>query len=121
MKQWKMDMCSEMIGRNREREKLEKCMEDDTTQLVIVNGRRGVGKTYLIDTFFQNRYTFQVSGVQNSTMENSLKIFAGQLSSYTGTNCPVPKDWFEAFMAMRRYLDTRVTDERIVVFFDEMP
>ena len=110
-----------MIGRKREWGKLENCMEDGTTQLVIVNGRRRVGKTFLIDTFFQEQYTFQITGVQNYGMKESLKGFADQLSVYSGKTCPIPEDWSEAFMALRRYLDTRVTDEKLVVFFDEMP
>lgn len=114
-------MHADIIGRKREWQKLENCMDEGTTQLVIVNGMRRVGKTFLIDTFFQGQYTFQITGIQNSTMENSLSIFADQLRVYSGQSCPVPKTWSEAFMALRTYLDTRAADEKIVVFFDEMP
>ena len=73
-------MNADMIGRKREWEKLENCMEEGTTQLVNVNGRRRVGKTFLIDSFFQSHYAFQITGVQNATIENSLSAFARQLS-----------------------------------------
>ncbi len=34
-----------IIGRTKECERLDRCMEADTAQLVIVYGRRRVGKT----------------------------------------------------------------------------
>ena len=114
-------MNGKMIGRKRECQKLENCLEDGTAQLVIVTGRRRIGKTFLINTFFQGKYAFQITGVQNSTMEKSLEIFAVQLSGYSGTPCGVLKSWREAFMALGRYLDTRSEDEKLVVFFDEVP
>ena len=51
--------------RRREWEKLENCLDQNTTGLIIVNGRQRVGKTYLMDSFFQGKYTFQITGVEN--------------------------------------------------------
>ena len=96
-------------------------MEENTPQLVIVNGRRRVGKTYLINHFFQHKYAFQITGGQNYSKENSLKTFARQLSVYSGSPCPTPRDWDEAFWSLEDYLSTRSEDEKLVVFFDEMP
>ena len=103
----------EIIGRQREWRKLEKCMEDNTPQLVIVNGRRRVGKTYLINHFFRNKYAFQITGGQNYSKENGLKAFARQLSVYSGSPCPTPKDWDEAFWSLEDYLSTRSEDEKL--------
>ena len=36
-------------------------------------------------------------------------------------NTAVPKDWFEAFNSLRDYLETLDTNEKQVIFFDEMP
>ena len=110
-----------ITGRKREWDKLEKCMEDGTAQLVIVNGRRRVGKTFLIDTFFQKHYAFQITGVQNSTMEENLEDFSRQLKKYSGKLCPKLENWADAFWSLADYLDTCVADEKLVVFFDEMP
>ena len=97
------------------------CMGKRTAQLVVVTGRRRVGKTFLIDTFFQKNYSFQISGIQDYTMDESLDMFAEQLGVYSGTSSPTLKNWNEAFMALRKYLDTLNKDEKLVVFFDEMP
>ncbi len=115
------EMNSKMIGRKGECQKLENCMKDGTAQLVIVTGRRRVGKTFLIDRFFQRKYAFRITGIQNSTVEESLEVFARQLKRFSGEPCPVPKDWNDAFWSLADYLDTRSEDEKLVVFFDEMP
>lgn len=110
-----------MIGRKNEWQKLENCMEDGTAQLVLVNGRYRAGKTFLIDTFFQKQYAFQITGVQGLTMEESLSVFARQLSTYSGRPRPKPETWFEAFWSLEDHLDTLVEKDKLVVFFDEMP
>ena len=114
-------MTAELVERKKECRKLERCMKEWTAQLVVVTGRLRVGKTFLIDTFFESSYTFQVSGVQDATMEESLRNFATRLSRFSGKHCPTPRDWNEAFWSLADYLDTCGTDEKLVVFFDEMP
>ena len=38
-----------MIGREREKAELQRCMDSDRLEFIIVYGRRRVGKTYLVD------------------------------------------------------------------------
>ena len=115
------EMSARMIGRNKECKELKRTMEEGTAQLVIVIGRHKVGKTYLIDTFFQKNYAFYMIGVQNFTKEETLSAFAMQLSKYSGRPCPKLENWFDAFWGLADYLDTCSMDEKLVVFFDEMP
>ena len=42
-----------------------------------------------------SKQRFWITGIQNSTMEESLGVFAEQLRVYSGTPCLVPKDWYE--------------------------
>ena len=42
---------NKIIGRTIECEQLKDCLEEDGAQLVVVYGRRRVGKTYLINNF----------------------------------------------------------------------
>ena len=99
-------MNGKMIGRKRECQKLENRIEKGTAHLVIVTGRIRGGKTFLIDTFFQQKYAFQITGVQNSTTEEGMATFAKQLSVYSGNPCSMPKDWNDAFWSLVDYLDT---------------
>lgn len=38
-----------IIGRDKEKAELQRCIDSDRSELVIVYGRRRVGKTYLVD------------------------------------------------------------------------
>ena len=46
---------TKIIGRTEECERLRECVEEDSAQLVIVYGRRRVGKTFLVNQFFDNQ------------------------------------------------------------------
>ena len=50
-----------IIGREAECERLEKCLRADQAQLVIIYGRRRVGKTFLINQFFDGRFDFKTN------------------------------------------------------------
>lgn len=47
-----------LIGRERELTELKRCLHSDRSELVIIYGRRRVGKTFLIDQFFGGKYDF---------------------------------------------------------------
>ena len=51
-------MRSRILGRQKECERLKECLEAETAQLVIVYGRRRVGKTFLINEFFEDAMVF---------------------------------------------------------------
>ena len=45
-----------LIGRDREISELQRSFDSDRSEFVIVYGRRRVGKTYLVDNFFNYEY-----------------------------------------------------------------
>ena len=51
-----------IIGREEEMGALRRCMESDRSEFVIVYGRRRVGKTFLVDSFFEGKYDFSYVG-----------------------------------------------------------
>lgn len=110
-----------LIGREYECRRLEKSMEETQAQLIIVYGRRRVGKTYLIEQFFDGRFDFKFTGAYNQTKEIQLRNFSIELGLQSGKTVSVPKDWTEAFILLREYLTTRPEEEKKIVFFDEMP
>ncbi|MBQ9220691.1 ATP-binding protein [Succinivibrio sp.] len=114
-------MNSEIIGRKKECDRLDECMNADQAQLVIVYGRRRVGKTYLINEYYENRFAFKITGAYGQPKEVQLKIFDTSLSRQKRNNKLNSKDWFDAFNNLRDYLETLDTNEKQVIFFDEMP
>ena len=53
---------NKIIGREREFAELQRCMDSNRSELVIVYGRRRVGKTFLVDSFFNEKYDFSFVG-----------------------------------------------------------
>ena len=50
-----------LIGRDKEYEELKRCLHSDRSELVIVYGRRRIGKTFLIEEFFGRQFDFILS------------------------------------------------------------
>ena len=110
-----------IIGRIHECERLEKCMSSMQAQLIVVYGRRRVGKTYLINQFFEGRFDFKLTGAYAQPREVQLRYFSAELNRQSGWNKAIPGDWIEAFQLLREYLGSLPQGEKHVVFFDEMP
>lgn len=112
---------SKFIGRKKECVILQKCVDSDSAQLIIVYGRRRVGKTFLINQFFNGRFDFKVTGLYNQPKESQLKAFIAELNSQTQKENTIPNDWMDAFILLKTYLASLEKNEKHIVFFDEMP
>ena len=110
-----------IIGRNEEISRLDRCMEDARAQLVIVYGRRRVGKTYLINEYFGSDFAFRLTGAYKQSKIFQLESFVEELNRKTGNSHHALSNWREAFQALRAYLELLSVEEKKIVFFDEMP
>ena len=110
-----------IIGREHEIQQLTESCNSKESQLVIVYGRRRVGKSFLINQFFDNRFDFKLVGDNRLSKEEQLYNFYDELRRQWGKEIEVPKTWREAFFLLRDYLEAVKTNKRNVVFFDEMP
>jgi AAA+ ATPase superfamily predicted ATPase len=110
-----------IIGRRRECEILENCYTANRSDFVAVYGRRRIGKTYLIREFFNNRFTFYVSGMANEKKQTQLQNFHFALQEYFEGDFPAPATWLEAFIGLERLIKAQHTKEKKVVFIDELP
>lgn len=110
-----------IIGRIEEQEKLDLCMESDRAQLIVVYGRRRVGKTFLINEYFNNNFAFKLTGTYGKKKEVQLENFAFELNRKSKNMQDIPTNWREAFSRLRDYLELLRADEKQVVFFDELP
>ncbi len=110
-----------IIGRQEEIRKLQKCYDSHKSQLVIVYGRRRVGKTYLVSELFRNRFALRLTGAYNQSKEVQLAYFADDLRHVYKPDLPTPTSWKEAFSMLRSFVASRPVDERQLIFIDEIP
>lgn len=111
-----------IIGRENEMAELRRCVESDRSEFVIVYGRRRVGKTFLVDSFFNRNYDFSYVGGHKLSKEKQLRGFAKALKQAAGLEA-MPKfaDWSDAFDALEEYIDTLPKNRKKIIFIDEMP
>ena len=94
-----------LIGREDECNELDRVMESDRSEFVIVYGRRRVGKTFLVDRYFDGVYDFTYVGEHNMSRQRQLTSFARALKKYSGSKPDKFSDWFDAFDALEDYLE----------------
>ena len=109
-----------MIGRHRERELLADIIQETSSNLVAIYGRRRVGKTYLIREHFQNKFSFYHTGIANVSTEVQLDNFYKSILKYASKKCQYPQNWFDAFELLKQLLIQSKT-KKTVVFLDELP
>ena len=110
-----------IIARSEEIKRLNRCLNETDAQLVILYGRRRIGKTFLINEFFDGRFDFKITGAWQETGDVQLRNFAEELSAHLRHPIDTPADWISAFRMLREYLSGLPSDEKHVVFFDELP
>ncbi len=119
----------QIIGREYEIDKLERLYHSNRPEFVVVYGRRRVGKTFLVREYFGNKFAFYHTGISPAELKSTgfdlkheqLRAFCTSLQQYGGEWEEYPKDWFAAFECLKSLLDRKRTDERKVVFIDELP
>lgn len=116
-----------MIGRKKEIDELDSLYEGNRSELVAVYGRRRVGKTFLINETFRDKFTFKHTALSNEgeegkNLENQLTAFYLSLLRYgMDSSTEKPKNWFEAFFLLEKLLDSKEQSKRLLVFLDELP
>lgn len=114
-----------LIGRERERQVLQTCLDSKKAEFLVVYGRRRVGKTFLINQFFKSGFSFYTTGTPNGTMKDELRVFEDSLYRYSGKKVRL-HDWIDAFSMLRDYLETEEVQRDIqsgkrIIFIDELP
>lgn len=116
-----------MVGRKKEIQELERLYNSKQAELVAIYGRRRVGKTYLINQMFSDKFLFKHAGLapedENTAKktDRQLNQFYLSLLAYGLKNSDAPKNWFEAFFLLRKLITEKNDGKRLVVFIDELP
>lgn len=107
------------IGRAKELESLELLLKKKSASLVVIRGRRRVGKSRLIKEFVSGKTSWIFSGlppVPGITKQRQLDDFSAQLSRSFGTPKMQASDWVEHFT----FLGNLSKDKKIVIVLDEI-
>jgi AAA+ ATPase superfamily predicted ATPase len=110
-----------IVGRKLEQKLLNQYLESGKPEFVAVYGRRRIGKTFLIREFFDNKFAFYFSGVENSNKQMQLENFNIAINQYNNTYFPPVKTWNRAFEQLKNTLKQSKTKGRKVIFIDELP
>lgn len=114
-------MKSNIIGRHEEMATLASCYESNKSELVIVYGRRRIGKTFLIRETFDNKFDFYLTGLYNKSKKKQLENFSYALSEYSGETSETPSSWYEAFRLLKGYISNINHTGKKLIFLDEVP
>ena len=109
-----------LIGRKAEKTILTNALESDRPELIVVYGRRRIGKTFLIREVYKKYTQFEFSGIHKAPLKDQLKNFHLTLSSKI-PNTNMPSDWIEAFHQLGQYIGKLKSKKKKVIFIDEFP
>lgn len=112
-------MTARFIGRKTELQTLGKLFKKNSSSLVVVIGRRRIGKSRLIQEFAKGHQFYRFSGfppTPETTAQSQRNEFALQFSAATGFPSIAANDWTTLFMV----LADKIKTGRVIVLFDEI-
>lgn len=115
----------QLVARHPERRTLVETLASPQAELVVVYGRRRVGKTFLIREVYRESVCLELVGIHGADLPTQLQEFATALGTASEAPAPPspPADWFQAFGQLASFLTGRLKrrKHKQVVFFDEVP
>lgn len=114
-----------IFARTREKEALDDLFTAKAPAFLAVYGRRRIGKTYLIQTFFADKdcFYFDATGVANATLRDQLQNITTSLRAKANNPDDIGPitSWNDAFHALWRIIDALPKRKKVVIFLDELP
>ncbi len=112
-----------ICGREKEIDMLDELLKSKSADLLVVYGRRRVGKTFIIQTYLHDHMVFHLTGMYQAGLKEQLQQFslALQQASRSAMALRPPLNWIDAFQALQAYLSPMLQKKKLVVFLDEFP
>lgn len=111
------------IGRASEIELIKRQLRMESSRIVVINGRRRIGKSRLAEEISKGYRFFSFSGLapdlcsQSDKSKEQLQKFIRQLQDQTNKNYEACLDWMDALYLLEREIPD---NEKTVVLFDEI-
>lgn len=110
-----------IIGREEEIEILKSKFASSKSEFVALYGRRRVGKTFLIRSVFDGKFTFRLTGMAQVNLQEQLTNFHDAMQDqYPNPDLKKAENWKEAFRQIERIVE-KSKQKRKVIFIDELP
>ena len=109
-----------IIGRKKEMDELRDCVHSYRSHFVAIYGRRRVGKTFLVRSYFNNTFAFYATGLANANKTTQLNSFNNALNKSSSLKLERAEDWLSAFNNLIKVLEQNHQQKKIV-FLDELP
>ena len=109
------------IGRKKELKLLNDLLEKKISSLVVIKGRRRIGKSRLIQEFAKGNNFFAFSGLpplKQTTQQSQRNEFTKQLSLQTNYPEVQVDDWNKIFLLLNKEIQNQ--KNRIIVLLDEI-
>src|SRR5689334_12736066 len=107
------------VGRKKELNELSLLLSKKSASLVVVRGRRRIGKSRLIEEFSKDKKFIRFSGIpptEDVTSQSQRDVFAKQLGQQFGIPGLTAIDWADLFTL----LASQTKKGRVIVLFDEI-
>lgn len=107
------------VGRKEELELLHTLFAKKSASLVVIYGRRRIGKSRLVEEFGKNTKMYSFAGLaprENITLKTQLEEFCRQLKRQIKTKQSYFEDWGDAFYELSQHTQRG----KCIVFFDEI-
>ena len=107
------------IGRSSELGRLHQIGQSNEASILIVYGRRRVGKTELLEQAFRDRHVLKFEGIEGQSQDKQLAQATAQLAEYAQDPLLtklVFKTWTEFFKLLSRY----IKKDSWTVYFEEL-
>lgn len=115
----------EVVGREQELKTLEEFFNSENAEFMAIYGRRRVGKTFLIRSFFKSKscFFFNVTGIYKASLKQQLQEFSKEIGKtfFQGTMITGRNNWFDMFELLTNTIEKLPKRKKVVLFFDEFP
>lgn len=81
-----IDINKNFVGRSEEIKRLSQLKNQDEAVIIVLYGRRRVGKTELLEQVFRDRHLLKFEGLENKPEEIQRQVVMNQLGRYAGDN-----------------------------------
>ena len=111
-----------VTGRLPEQKELDRALNSSNAELIVVYGRRRVGKTFLIREHLKSAIVFELTGLHDEPLRRQLENFTLQLRTRTRRNDEPAQSWLQAFAQLKEFVTSQTSGpKKCVLFFDEFP